>query len=192
MSVHVDTEVCPEMCLREVAGPQKKHGALTAVLPLPEELETHQSPRTVRSDPPPGDARSLALGPAGSQSGCLSSFQEPCGLGFSLLSYESFSTDPFGSHFLLLLLYFGLNRWIFVIQSVPLLTLSPLFIFQWFPSKSPFLSLSFYGLLWHCLIHLCHIKTFMTLNPVSLVCYSLPLKFCVAISPYFVFCCCFK
>ena len=86
MSVHVDTEVCPEMCLREVAGPQKKHGALTAVLPLPEELETRQSPRTVRSDPPPGDARSLALGPAGSQPGCLSSFQEPCGLGFSLLS----------------------------------------------------------------------------------------------------------
>lgn len=98
------------MCLREVAGPQKKQGALTAVLPLPEELETHQSPRTVRSDPPPGDARSLALGPAGSQSGCLSSFQEPCGLGFSLLSQESFSTDPFRFSFSSFAVIFWLER----------------------------------------------------------------------------------
>lgn len=132
------------------------------------------------------------FGPSWLTASALSSFRSPVGW-VSVYYLTSLSQlILFHSHFLLLLLYFGLNGWIFIIQSVPLLTLSPLFIFQWFPSKSPFLSLSFYGLLWHSLIHLCHIKTFMTLNPVSLVCYSLPLKFRVATSPYLVFCCCFK
>lgn len=141
MSVHVDTELCPETCLRGAAGPQKKLGALTAVLPLPEGLETRRGPRTASSDPPPGEARSRALGPAGSQSGRLSSFQEPCGLGFSLLSYESFSTDPFRFSFSSFAVIFWLERLNVCYPVVPLLTLSPLFIFGFPPNHHFYLYL---------------------------------------------------
>lgn len=50
------------------------------------------------------------FGPSWLTAWALSSFQEPHGLGFSLLSYESFSTDPFSFPFSSFAVIFWLER----------------------------------------------------------------------------------
>ena len=100
---------------------------------------------------------SPALGPAGSQPGRLASFCErPLGW-VSVDHLRSLSQFIlFGPLFLLLLYYVLAWTGEFSWSNLFLCwLLSLLFICQWFPSKSPFLSLSFYGLLWHTLIRLC-------------------------------------
>lgn len=145
--------------------------------------------------PPPGDGDKPGPGPSWGTAWTSDLFPwAPSGLAFGVPSYESFPIYPLWVPiFSFAIFYFGLNGWIFMIQSVPplifvsIIYLSEvslkitifIFIFLWFTLTQSHPSLSYEDL------H--HSKATLSLS--CLVCYSLPLTFRVVISPCFVFCC---